>query len=55
MKIKNMKKNYMKPMAKCINMRLENILAGSIIESGEGDGPHDANSKKFSFDDDDAF
>ena len=52
-----MKKNYMKPMAKCIDMRLENILAGSnnSIEPGKGEGPHDAASKKFSFDDDDAF
>ncbi len=48
-----MKKNYIKPITECINLELENMLTGSTITSGIGEGSHEAASKERGFFDDD--
>lgn len=46
-----MKKNYIQPITKCVDLELENMIAQSI-KLGEGDGDHDASSnERYLFDD----
>lgn len=40
-----MKKNYIKPISKCVDLGLEDMIAQSFIGAGEGEGSHDAGSK----------
>ena len=49
-----MKKNYIKPISKCVDLGLEDMIAQSIIGAGEGDGDHDAGSKERGFFDDES-
>lgn len=46
--IKVMKKNYIKPTTKSVILNLNHLMAGSI-KPGQGEGTHDANSKKSYF------
>ena len=47
-----MKKKYIAPKTKYASMMLSNIIAESI-QSGEGEGSHDASSRMRNFFDDD--
>lgn len=51
-----MKKNYIKPISKCVDLGLENMIAESdgILKAGRGSGDNDASSKERGFFDDES-